>query len=123
MTRRAYIYFIAIFLLGIVVGSAGALFYAWNTGAWHGRPSRERIVRRLTRELNLTAAQVEQLNQIMDESDKKMDDLRSQVRPQFDAIRDEGHQRIRAILNPEQLKKFDDMLRRREERRRRGRSR
>jgi Spy/CpxP family protein refolding chaperone len=122
MTRRAYIYFIATFLLGIVVGCAGVLFYAWNTGVWHRRPTEERIVRRLTRELSLTPAQVEQLKQILDDSDKKMDDLRKQLRPQFDAIRDDGHDAIRKILSPEQLQKFNQLVRRREERRRRGRT-
>jgi Spy/CpxP family protein refolding chaperone len=122
MTRRAYIYFAATFLLGIVVGGAGFLFYAWNTGHWHRRPAKERIVRRLTRDLNLTPDQVNQLQQIMDDSEKKMKDVRTQVRPQFDAIRREGHEHIREILNPEQLKKFDEILRRHEERRKRGRT-
>ncbi len=122
MTRRAYVYFIAIFLLGVVVGGAGFLFYAWNTGRWHRRPTKERIVLRLSRDLNLSEAQVEQFRQIMDDSEKRMKELRTQVGPQFHAIREEGHERIRKILNPEQLKKFNDLLRRHEERRRRGKS-
>ncbi len=122
MTRRAYIYFIATFLLGIVVGGAATLFVAWNTGLWHRRPSKERIVRRLTRDLNLSPAQVEQLRGIMDDSEKKMQELRTQVGPQFDAIREDGHERIRKILNPGQLEKFNGLVRRHEERRRRGRT-
>jgi len=122
MTRRAYIYFIATFLLGIVVGVAGTLFFAWNTGMWHRRPTKERIVRRLSRDLNLSAGQVEQLKQIMDDSQKQMRELRKQAGPQFDAIREEGHERIRKILSPEQLQKFNELVRRREERRKRGRA-
>ena len=122
MTRRAYIYFVATFLLGVVVGGAGVLFYAWNTGHWHRRPSKERIVRRLTRDLNLTDTQVEQLKRIMDDSEKKMKELRAQVGPQFDAIREEGQEQIRHILNPEQLEKFSVLLKRLEERRKKGRA-
>ncbi|HUU14308.1 MAG TPA: hypothetical protein VM182_11450 [Terriglobia bacterium] len=122
MTRRAYIYFVATFLLGIVVGGAGVLFYAWNTGLWHRRPSNERIVRRLTRDLNLSPTQMEQLKQIMDDSEKKIGELRTQVGPQFDAIREEGHERIRKILSPEQLQKFNELVRRHGERRKRGRA-
>ncbi|MBI1941049.1 MAG: periplasmic heavy metal sensor [Acidobacteria bacterium] len=122
MTRRAYIYFVATFLLGVVVGGAGVLFYAWNTGHWRRRPSTAQIVRRLTRDLNLSAPQVEQLKQIVDDSEKKMKELRTQARPQFDAIREEGHEQIRKILNPEQLEKFNETIRRHEERRRRSRA-
>ena len=122
MTRRAYIYFVATFLLGVVVGGAGVLFYAWNTGHWRRRPGTEQIVRRLTRDLSLSAAQVKQLTQIMNDSEKKMKELRAQAKPQFDAIREEGREQIRKILNPEQLARFNELIRRHEERRRRSRA-
>jgi Spy/CpxP family protein refolding chaperone len=122
MTRRAYIYFIATFLLGVVVGGAGVFFYGWNWGHWHRRSGRERIVRRLTRDLNLSDTQVEQFKQIMDETRKKLRELRTQVGPEFEAIREEGHDRVRQILNPEQLEKFNALIRRHEQRRKRGRA-
>jgi Spy/CpxP family protein refolding chaperone len=119
MTRRAYLYFILTFFLGIVVGGAGVLFYAWNTGHWHRRFDRQRLVRRLTRDLDLNATQVQQLTQIMDETSKKMDALRHTLDPQLDALHKESQDRVRQILTPEQLKKFNEMVRRFEERRRR----
>jgi len=121
MTRRAYLYFILTFLLGIIVGGAAVLFYAWNTGHWHRQFDRQRLVRRLTRQLNLNDVQVQQLNQIMDDTAKKMADLRKQMDPEFDAVRKESQDRVRQILTPEQLNKFNEMVRRFEERRgRRG---
>lgn len=121
MTRRAYLYFILTFLLGIIVGGAAVLFYAWNTGHWHHPFDRQRLVRRLTRELKLNDVQVQQLNQIMDGTAKKMADLRKQMDPEFDAVRKASQDRVRQILTPEQLNKFNEMVRRFEERRgRRG---
>jgi Spy/CpxP family protein refolding chaperone len=119
MKRRAYLYFVLTFLLGIVVGGAAVLFYAWNTGHWHRRFDRQHLVRRLTRELNLNDTQVRQLTQIMDETSGKMDDLRHKMDPESDAIRKESQDRVRQILTPEQLTKFNEMVRRFEERRRR----
>lgn len=120
MTRRAYLYFILTFLLGVVIGAAGAVFYGWYGGHWHRGFDRERLVRHLRRDLNLTDAQVQQAKQIMDETSKRMDDLRKQIDPQFDAVRRESQDRIRQILNPEQLTKFNEMVRRFEERKRRA---
>jgi Spy/CpxP family protein refolding chaperone len=119
MTRRAYLYFILTLLLGVVVGGAGVFFYAWYSGHWPHRPDRQRLARRLTRELNLNATQVQQLTQILDETSKKFDDLRKQLDPQFDAVRKESQDRVRQILTPEQLAKFNEMVRRFEERRKR----
>jgi Spy/CpxP family protein refolding chaperone len=121
MTRRAYLYFIITFLLGIVVGGAGVLFYGWYGGHWHRGFEKQRIVQRLTRELNLTDAQVKQLDQIVDDSMKRFAELRKQFEPQFDAAREESNNRIRQILTPEQLTKFNEMVRRFEERGKRRR--
>jgi hypothetical protein len=37
MTRRAYLYFIITFLLGIVVGGASVLFYGRQRCTWRSR--------------------------------------------------------------------------------------
>jgi Spy/CpxP family protein refolding chaperone len=121
MTRRAYLYFIVTFLLGVIVGGAGVLFYGWYGGRWHHGFDKQRIVRRMSRDLNLSDSQVQQLNQIMDDSMKKFMELRKQMDPQFDAAREASNDRIRQILTPEQLTKFNEMLRRVDERMKRGR--
>jgi Spy/CpxP family protein refolding chaperone len=116
MTRRAYIYFILTFLLGVIAGGAGVFFYGWYGGHWHRGFEKQRIVRRLSRELHLTDAQVKQLDQIVGDSMKRFMDLKKQFEPQFDAAREESNNRIRQILTPEQLTKFNEMIRRLEER-------
>jgi len=114
MTRRAYIYFLATFLLGVVVGGSAVLFYGWHWGHWHRGFSRHRTVQHLTRELHLSDQQVRQLNQIMDETGRKFEELRKQVNPQFEALREERYNRVRQILTPEQLEKFNEQVRRHE---------
>jgi Spy/CpxP family protein refolding chaperone len=124
MTRKVYLYFVATFLLGAVVGAAGVLLYGWYGGQWHrpGRPNKEEIVRRLTRDLELTESQVGEIRKIFDESGAKFRALEQEVGPRFQAIRQERRDRIRAVLTPEQREKFDEIIRRREakEKRRKG---
>lgn len=114
--RRAYLYFTLTFALGLVAGGAGMFFYGWYGGHWHRHPRKEFIIRRLTRDLNLSDAQVERLGPIVDDSMKKYSALQAQVEPQFKAIREESRRQIRQILTPEQATKFDDLVRRMDER-------
>ena len=120
MTRRVYIYFILTFLLGAILGGAGTFFFTWYTGHWHMRFDRQRIVDHMRRELNLSDSQVQQLREVMDETDAKFKELRKQTAPTFATVRHEMHDRIRRILTPEQAAKFDEIVRRHEARERRG---
>ena len=114
MTRRVYIYFLLTFLLGVILGGAGVFLFTWYTGHWHTRFDRQRIVKHMRRDLNLSDNQVQQLRQIMDETDAKFKELRKQTSPAFDTVRNEMHDRIRRILTPEQAAKFDEIVRRHE---------
>lgn len=112
MTRRVYLYFMLTFLLGIVVGGVGLYMYGWYTGQWHRKLNRHHVIEVLQRKLSLSAAQTAQLTQIVDEMQSKQDAVRQQVEPQFQAIREEARSRTRAILNPQQVQKFDEMVKR-----------
>ncbi|HLI34288.1 MAG TPA: hypothetical protein VKW70_04520 [Terriglobia bacterium] len=111
MTRRAYLYFIVTFIIGIILGGAGVYYYAWSTGHWRRNWSEEKAIHRLTRDLNLTPQQAQQLRPIMDDSIKKWNSLQEQVRPQFEALHTETDNRIRQILTPDQTRRFDELLR------------
>jgi hypothetical protein len=121
MTRRAYFYFVLTFVLGIVVGSGGLFLFALRTGNWHPAFSRERVIKALTHDLNLSPPQVSQLEQIMEDTGKQHHALEVQMDRQFDSLREQNRNRIRQILSPEQLAKFNEIVRQHEERRRRGR--
>ena len=121
MKGRVYLYFVVTFVLGIIIGGAGMFYYGWHTGRWRRGFSRERVVSHLRQELNLSSTQVQQLTQIIDDSSHKYHQLRGQVDPQFQALRDDTDNRIRQILTPAQLDKFNDLVRQHQERARRRR--
>ncbi len=120
MTRRAYLYFALTFVLGIIAGIASLFTYGWYSGRWHRGFNKERIVRHLTRALDLTDRQVQQVSEILDEYQKSFADLQGQVEPQFAALREKERNRIRQILTPEQLAKYNELVRQIDERRRRA---
>ncbi|HMD99485.1 MAG TPA: hypothetical protein VKM93_19425 [Terriglobia bacterium] len=121
MTRRAYLYFALIFVLGVVVGAAGTYYYVWHAGLLHRTFNRERAVAHLKSDLHLTDAQISQLRQILGDYDRKSSDLQKQVEPQFNTLHEQTRDRIRQILSPEQLRKFNEIARRNDEaRKRRG---
>jgi hypothetical protein len=119
MSRRAYLYFALTFLLGAIVGGACVYYYAWSTGHWHRPFNRGSFVSRLKGELNLSDTQVPQLEQILDGSTKKFASAQEQADSQLNAIRQETRNGIRQILSPEQTQKFDELVRRWDERRKR----
>ncbi|HUZ46714.1 MAG TPA: hypothetical protein VMW54_08755 [Terriglobia bacterium] len=110
MSRRAYVYFLLTFLLGIIVGGVGAYSYGWYSGQWHRKPHHHNIVEYLQRKLDLSSSQAAQLKEIVSEMQTKEREVQKQVQPQFQAVRNEARDRTRAILNPQQVEKFDEMV-------------
>ena len=112
MKRRFYVYFALIFILGIVIGAIGMYSYGWYTGHWHRQFSRHRVVDYLQQELSLSQSQTQQLQQLINNMERKESELRDQVEPQFQAIREETRAETRKILNPQQVEKFNAMVKR-----------
>ena len=121
MTRRAYLYFTLTIILGAVLGGAGVYYCLWHSGRLQhpGGFNKARAEAHLKKDLNLSADQMQQLDQIFNEGSKKIDDLQRQTDPQFQAIHMDTRARIRQILDPEQAKKFDELVRQMDERRKR----
>src|SRR5574340_1133973 len=120
MKGRVYLYFVLTFVLGIVIGGAGTFYYGWHTGRWRRGFSKQRVVNHLTQELGLSSSQAQQLSQIIDDSSKKYRQLRGQVDPQFQALHEDTDNRIRQILTPAQLDKFNALVQQHEARRHKG---
>ena len=119
MSRRAYIYFALTFLLGVVIGGTCVYYYAWTTGRWHRAFNRQSFVSRLKSELDLSDAQVTQLEGIVDGSTAKVRAAQEQSDAQLNAIRQDTRNQIRQILSPQQTRKFEELVRRWDERRKR----
>ena len=112
MERRAALYFVLTFVLGVAAGAVGMFLYTWYGGHWHRPMTRPDFVKYLSQELKLDSQQTQQVSQIIDASSKKFDDLRAQERPQFESLRQQTDAQIRQVLRPDQEKKFDDVIRR-----------
>ncbi|MFZ0963805.1 MAG: hypothetical protein WAO35_23310 [Terriglobia bacterium] len=125
MTRRVYSYFVATFVLGAVLGGVGVYYFLWYNGRLQHRGgfNKDRAVAHIKKDLDLSDAQTQQVGRILDEASQKVRDLQKQIDPQFEAIHQETRARIRQILNPDQVKKFDEFVRAIDERHRREGSR
>jgi len=120
MSRRAYIYFALTFLLGVVAGGTCVYYYAWSTGHWHRPFNRQSFVSRLKSELDLSDTQVTQLEGIVDGSTAKVRAAQEQSDAQLNVIRQDTRNQIRQILSAQQIRKFDELVRRWDERRKRS---
>ncbi len=120
--RRAVGWVLLVFVLGIALGALGTyLVGARVRGArpesQDHRDKRARVVERFTRELNLTPDQQKQLDAILADMHNKYEEIRKQVAPHNEQVRQQGREQIRAILTPEQRPKFEEFLRRLDEER------
>lgn len=124
---RALAVLVAVFLLGGIVGSAG--FYYWfgkpqPAPVANGRSGPQQMSGRpptLAERLELTPDQEKQYKEIMSETWKQFESLRTEQEetrralrakqaPKIDEIWAETNRKFSAILNDEQKKKFDDFL-------------
>jgi Spy/CpxP family protein refolding chaperone len=116
MNRKAVFLVIVVFVLGLVLGGLGVYVGAERFGlTYSGRRGPGRTVERLTRELNLTSEQQQKLTAILEDSRARYQAIYEQYRPQMDQVRQDGRQKIRALLTPEQLPKFEAYLQRLDE--------
>jgi hypothetical protein len=112
--REAATLFFLVFLLGVLFGAVGN--HMWNQRvAGQPRvitnPTRNQIITSCTHELQLTPEQQKQLGVIIDDTRAQWIALYSPLDAQKEAIRQDGRQRIREILNPVQRQKFDGFMR------------
>jgi len=71
---------------------------------------RELMVQRLNSKLHLDAAQMEQIRTIAKETHAEMKSVRKKIRPEIEEVLSRSQAKIRAILRPEQLEKYDQIL-------------
>lgn len=102
---------VGIFLLGGVTGASLNNVYRIRNG-WHlgGEQRGGGYVEGLRHRLSLNDEQTTQIRNIMDETRGEYRQLRTEVRPRYDASRQRARTRIRALLTPEQQQKFDVMV-------------
>ena len=104
-----------IFILGVFVGAAGAnadLIKKLRRGILGGPEAvMEVIVQRLDHELHLDAEQKRKLQSITDEARIKLRQSRARIQPEVEATLLEAENRTRDMLYPNQVERFDEMVR------------
>lgn len=121
-TEAAVLVFV-VFLLGLLVGGLGS--HLWGERVWghqgataRTRPaSRDQIVNDLTHQLELTPDQQKQIGSIIDAERSQVHALYAPVDVQHEQLRQQGRARIRAVLTPDQQTKFDALMQRIDEQR------
>ena len=111
-----------VFLLGVLLGAVAT--HLWGHRVWGheethpaGMKPVNEVVAHFTQELQLTPDQQTQVAAIIDDTHAQWKALYAPVDAQKEQIRRQSRARIRAILTPEQLPKFDAFMQRLDERR------
>src|SRR5262245_26403406 len=108
--RKAHLIIFTAFGLGVAAGASGQYLLSQQSPS---RPASTAtgVADELTRILKLDQTQRLQVIEVLGECQKKNQDLKDQTRPQFQAIRENGRNRIRALLAPEQLALYNEWVR------------
>ena len=113
-SRKAIFGVVSVFVLGILCGAlATHLFYNYRIESiisGRAQNREELIIKRLDRKLNLDGQQERQVRAIVHEPHGEIKALRSQLRPQTEAIIEKSQSRISLILTPEQRNIYEQMI-------------
>jgi len=130
--RKARFIVVTVFVIGFAAGALSLNLYQQMTssdkkGPQHGP---EFLIRRLDEKVGLTTDQQGQIRQILDETNEKYREIRTELEPRikdfeprFNAVREQSRDRIRALLTPEQLPKYEKMIEERDKMREQERER
>jgi Spy/CpxP family protein refolding chaperone len=123
--RKAALWVGAVFLLGAALGGVLGYLFAHRSVSAANPPlsepeRRAQKVQEATKELSLTPQQAQQLDAILQQRHAETKAIRDQTDAQLDAVRQKGRAQVRAILTPEQLPKFEALLKRVDEERKRN---
>jgi type II secretory pathway component PulJ len=124
-SRKAFLLVLLVFALGIGLGSLGT--YVVTTRVLAARPQQPahnpaNTMAMFTRDLNLNGDQQKQIQAILTETRARYAEIHSQADPEYEQARQAGREKIRQVLTQEQRPKFEDLLRRMDDERRRRQS-
>jgi hypothetical protein len=104
-------YLFLVFVSGAVVGALGYRMYSPPAASSSQRMSpeqwRKQYLDELQSHVNLTPEQMQKANAILDETDARFNKARDQHHQAIDQIREDHRAKLRALLTPEQLPKYE----------------
>ena len=102
---------VGVFVLGAITGAAlSGLYRSRASGSETREKAMHERFENMRRELSLTDEQTTAVRAIIDETRNEYRALRAELRPRFEEPRQKARMRIRALLTPDQQKKFDAMV-------------
>jgi Spy/CpxP family protein refolding chaperone len=106
-----------LFICGAAVGAlANHLYEGRTVSAKNAEDFRERYVTEMQTRLKLTPVQVDQLENILDDTKAKVKTVRDSYHPQMLKIKEEQIARVKSILTPAQIPAYDQLVAEREKR-------
>jgi hypothetical protein len=106
---KARLVIVAVFAFGFVGGALSMNLYTKATTKAEPQP-RGYFFEMLNQKCKLSPDQQVQVHAVCDDTFNKFHDIGKQVEPQMNQTRQEGRDRIRAILTKDQLPKFEELL-------------
>ncbi|HUK54857.1 MAG TPA: hypothetical protein VL099_16340 [Candidatus Binatia bacterium] len=115
----------AVFLAGAAVGGLsvrvfGDRIFSTGAAATNLPVTKTEFVRQLDQKVSLTPEQRTQILAIMDDTVSEYHKIYAPMGPQFEEARHHGRERMRGVLTPEQLPKFEEFLRQLDEQRKKA---
>ncbi len=100
------------FIIGAFLGVAGTGFYihyCFHQARAH-QGNFNPFLDRLTTRLDLSASQRESIRTILNDFETNLESARLDTNLKLKGLRDASNEKIRAVLNPDQKEKFNDMI-------------
>jgi Spy/CpxP family protein refolding chaperone len=118
--RKAVLLVVVLFVLGVALGSVGTYLVTTRVLAARSPLARtpNQHMAMYTRDLNLTTDQQSQIQAILNDTRAHYASLHEKLDPEYEQVRQQGRERIREALTPEQRPKFEELLRQMDEERR-----
>jgi Spy/CpxP family protein refolding chaperone len=121
------IYMGLVFASGAVLGMFGQRLYDATPVSSNRRLNPEEFRKKALAEyqsrLKLTDDQVVKFNTLMDETRAQANEIRKQMRPQYEKVHQEQMLKVREVLTPDQQAEYEKMLKERDERQKKNGSR
>jgi Spy/CpxP family protein refolding chaperone len=111
-SRKAFFLVFLVFALGIALGAVGTYVVTTRVLAAHSPAVRTsaNTMAVFTKDLNLTPDQQKQIEAILSDTRARYAEIHKRDDPEYDKTRQEGRDRIRQVLSPEQGPKFEELL-------------
>ena len=116
---KARLLVVSVFVIGFAAGALSLNLYQQlnPSSKKEGPRGSAEILIKMSEQVDLAADQQEQIKKILDETGEKYRAVREEMEPsikpfesRFNAVRQESRDRIRALLTPEQLPKYEKMI-------------